>query len=280
MSHPLKLFLGGEDVGIDLLKEGMQLFKNQYPEFSLEVVDDPTDSFYQVIAQEGTYHLVQSHDLKSVVKHVEGYAEKSARQVCQDLLAISRWTFVKHLNNKVGGWHEPFPIQMVLEEEFGETHFLTRKDHRIHLDHSKTDFIKFRIRCVNQSDTDLFFGLLYLDQEFGVHTNFLSPKVVKLENRRSEFNYVSVSQGHWVKLRLPEHVKKLNWPEEIVYFKLIVSAQPFDIDFFEQKARAAPEENYRIPERGFELETAEELGKSWTTHLIECRLRNPFYEEG
>ena len=317
MSHPLKLFLGGEDAGIDLLKEGMQVFEKEYPEFSLDVVNEPTDSFYQVIAQEGTYHLVQSHDLKSVVKHVAEYTEASAKQVCQDLLAISRWTFVKHLNNKVGGWHEPFPIQMILEQESGETHFLTRKDHRIRLDHSKTDFIKFRIRYVNQSDSDLFFGLLYLDQEFGVHTNFLSPKVVKLENRRSEFNDVSVSQGHWVKLRLPEHVKMLNWPEEVVYFKMIISSKPFSIDLFKQESLSAPDLNFRydrtnsssrkgeiidsnqgeiyplskFPKNesknnnsgfegfGFNIPISEDFGYDWTTHLIEFRLRNPFYGE-
>ena len=283
MAYPLKIFLSGEDRGVGILQQVMSEFSGNYPEFIMKLGDEGS-TYYQVVATRGGYDLIQGSDQRSIVKRVEGYAEESAEQICRRLLAISRWTFIKDLHNKNNGWNEPFPIQLIFEEESGKTHFLTGKDKQLNLTHSAGGVIKFRIRCENQSEKELHISLLYLDQEFGIHTNFLRPNVPKLGNKHSEQNYASVDEGRWIIMRLPEHIKRLNWPEEIVFFKLIVSTQAFGVDIFAQDSLPAP--SYDSPMRdsdtpkGFALSPRKELGMEWTTHLIECRIKNPLYEKG
>ena len=283
MAHPLHINLNGEEKGIRILQQTMTEFSGNYPEFIMKQVEKAS-SYYQVIAQQEGYHLTQGPDRQSIVKRVEGYSVESAEQVCRRLLAISRWTFVKEMHNREYRGEEPFPVQLIFQEEGGKTHFLTGEDHQLDLRHSESGVIKFRIRCENQSEKELHFALLYLDQEFGIHTNFLRPKVPKLGNKHSERNYASVDEGRWISMRLPEHIKRLNWPEEIVYFKLIVSTQAFGVDIFAQDPLPAP--SYDSPMRdsdtpkGFVLNPRKELGKEWTTHLIECRLKNPFFRKG
>ena len=281
MSYPLTFYLGGEQEGIDNLRREFKGFKNAYPEFRVEIVKEPSLSAYQILAQDNSYHLVKSPDQQAMVKEIKGYTIESAERICRRMLAICRWTFVKNLQNKELTWHEPFPIELILEEESGHTHFLTGKDALLELSHSASEFIKFRIRCVNKSEKQLHFSLLYLDQEFGIHTNFIKPNIVKLENKHSEFNYVSVDEGRWIKMRMPPHIKQLNWSEEVVFFKLIVSTQPFEVNLFTQDSLPAPtyDSPFRDISKGFMLTSREELGREWTTHLIECRLSNPFFNE-
>ena len=284
MTHPLNVYLSGETEGVEALDKAMKEFGGQYPEFKLNQVEEATETpYYQVLAQRRGYDLVLGANQRSLVSRVEGFSSDSAETICRRLLAISRWTFAKNLQNTENNWGEPFPIELIFEEESGKTHFLTGQDHQLTLTHSVDGAINFRIRCENKSERELHFALLYLDQEFGIHTNFLRPKVPKLGNKHSEQNYASVDEGRWISMRLPEHIKRLNWPEEIVYFKLIVSTQAFGVDIFAQDPLPAP--TYDSPMRdsdrtkGFGLNPRKELGKEWTTHLIECRLKNPLYKK-
>ena len=67
-----------------------------------------------------------------------------------------------------------------------------------------------------------------------------------------------------------------------MYFKIIASTQPFDVNMFALPALKSPTRTEDMSKfvRGFDLgkSTVEEC--KWTTQLIEIRVENPMYEQG
>ncbi|MEM6801212.1 MAG: hypothetical protein AAF696_07390, partial [Bacteroidota bacterium] len=89
---------------------------------------------------------------------------------------------------------------------------------------------------------------------------------------------VFANSGEFVRMRMPRYIQQLNWPEEIVYFKLISSTQPFSLAVYHQEPLNAPDRRFRDLAKGFEPLDSKEIGDKWTAQLVQCRLRNPSYK--
>ena len=173
------------------------------------------------------------------------------------------------------------PIEFTLIPEVGDEFSVDREKNLIELTHSDPTKgeppLSFQLKFTNTTDIPLYFSILYLDQQFGIHTGFLQPNTVKLEPTLGRNNFVYANAGAYVRMRMPYHVHHLNWPVEVVYFKLITSTKPFNLSIYHQKPLDAPDRNFRDPAKGFEIPENIELGDKWTVQLVEFRLKNPVY---
>jgi len=277
----LQLYIEGDSTGV----AHIEAFIEQHPDLvaanQLNPVAEREAASFVLQAVDGLYQLTQPHHNKPLIRQVEGYSSASARQVFEQLKQIARWKFVKQLTNPDPTWMERAPIEMELQFK-GQEPITARGDYDVvHLTHGKPEPgatpLMFRIAFTNTSSQPLYLGCLYLDRLYGVNTGYLQPNVVQLEGQTGTNRTIFADEGNPIHLEMPQHIIDFNWPEEVVYFKLIAGTRPFDIDIFSMPPLDAPIATPQDPTRGMTLGSRSDWGDEWTTQLFEFRLQNPVY---
>ena len=281
MMHPLSIYLEGEEEGISLLKNELESKKKDLSNLPIHWVKSIKNSSYAIFAKNEGYQLIRSWDKNLASRSISGYTESSTQQIIRNLQSISRWTFVKNLapSSEVSLGNAPIRFSLIQAQE--DTINLEGSYNLVELTHAPLPKppLTLKFKFTNLFHQPIYFSLLYLDQEFGIHTGFLEPNTVRLAAKGAKNSHVYANSGQDIRMKMPGYIHQLNWPKEVVYFKLFIALEHFDLDVYHQAALESPDDRHRHSPKGFEPILLEELGDKWTTQLIAFDLKNPHYTE-
>ncbi len=279
LSAPLNIFINSqpedsqgltciEQIFSDLPQNVNRTFKEFEADYTLQIQDQ---KYYFTPPHSPSFPLVES---------ITGYTPNSASLVKKYLVHMSRWEYVKHLHNPNVQLFKKFPVElrMYKEEENGNLVHLPAEADEIELQFEKQPDGKWggrvKIELVNHYHEELYCALLYLHHQFGVFEKLINPSKVTLSSYGGN---AWAREGQGISLFLDQFLIDFNFPENITYFKLIVSTEDFDVERFVQPALPAPRLRPKDPDRlsPSDKEMDDPEAGDWMTKLIRLRSRNP-----
>ena len=163
---------------------------------------------------------------------------------------------------KIGKWD--VEEQLTHQNGLVETNFLKDASGNYHC--------PIKINIHNPLDYKVFVSFIYLDMNFRIHPAMLQPSVVELEAGSTAYTWA----GKPIPFKLGEQVRVFEMPASISYFQLLLSTEPFKVDYLQQDplpiptiktARAA-----EAPAISFKDYAAL---SNWNSRLFTIKINNP-----
>lgn len=245
--------------------------------------EDEAAADYVVRTLNGRFYITKPHDPFRPLAAPQAIKNKSAAAtIAKHLSHISRWTFLKDVQN--------YTATTVLPDNLLQIDLTTGNDSSSLLDETGTAAItynklggvwesKIHVKLSNNSRVNLYCSALYLTSAFGADAEFLNPPVYLLEPGNS----VNLAyQKHPVlTLELNDVAKFYNWKEEIEYLKFIISTDPFDVQALLLESLPKPPlpvvENAKPRDHSITRGIAKRTLAGWRTQTVTLRLQNPLY---
>lgn len=271
----LKVAIRGEENGVAhfhkyapsaaLKSKGLEL---------LDVADPLLE--YSVLARDNQYLITLPNSEVPLTATVQGYANVS--ELLDKLRHIRRWEFAKNLQNDSTS-NQLQSTALRFELKWKGQEILPDAEGHYYLDFDDSSVTKpsttLAISLTNTLKGPLFIGGIYLSVDFGLSSKDLWPgnDTVKMLNANCTHSTVFTDVG------LEPFVVKNNWPDEVVYFKIIAAVSEFDLDLMEQEALDIPPEIER-GDKGLKKSNShlEPNPQDWYTWLFPFHLVNPNHQ--
>ena len=245
---------------------------------------------YALHVRSGEMYLTRPDDpfrpLVRPQEYIDAEGEKDTSKVIDRLRHISRWHFIKNLQNK----DKPadFPAQP-LKIELTQ-HLINGKSNKIEIasDVAQLGYEQkdgryqgtIQIELTNTTKQDLYVCAAYLGKEFQCFLNFLPQQVQLLEAGKSISLGLAGSKG--ITLQLGEVEQQYNWHQWQETLKFIVSTTAFEAEALTLDELPAP---ITVGDRGEEgaakgglVTSAKSVQFSgWATQTLNLAFENPMY---
>ena len=270
MRRLLKVCIQGETEGVT------QFQKIASPQALIEngivLVESNQELDYIIRANNGQYIITLPDADQPLPVPVDVYGSSTIVDLQDRLKKLQRWSFIKQLandsaQNKLGvqalGFELTWNDQRLRPNAEGHYSFEFESPH--------VPTGEMRLQITNKSNNLLFVGVVYLSNKFDIASDqfWPQPYTVKLLNsQESAFEEYT--------LQIEDFVLANNWPEEILYFKVIAATSAFDIEFIDQNHS---EELFQYRGRPAIGSTTTSNPEDWQTWLLPLHLINPHYEE-
>ena len=264
------------------LAELHSLIEQQYDKLLEEnicFVEHPSLAEYKVLVQNGSFAIVKRTDPQQrlLTDYIRGTDSYAAEEMVDRLKHISKWMFIKNLENGDTLGIGADPIQLTVKQSGKDAQVLSSQNSTINIpfaDKEKGEQTpQITITLENITHKPLHVACLYLSSLFGVEISYIEPNVVKMEPGEK----VMLLNGDPISLEILPHILSDNWPEETVYIKILASTQGFDVNLFALPELPAPPSPASI--RGFinkkGLTNTQKEVDDWTTQLFTFSLVNP-----
>lgn len=285
LSNNLKVFVQGDG---NALKETKQLMNLLFEDARHYIVaeDAEGNADYVVRLQNGLYYITRPADEFRPVAAAQPIKNKNAANViAAQLIHISQWEFLRNLKNHGDN---------KLPEDALKTELSVGKDSDSLLDETATAIINYNkvggiweatmtLKLTNTAAVDIYCCALYLSSDFGSDAGFLNPPVYLLEPENTV--KLSFEKNDLLPLELSDVVRFYNQKEEVEYFKIIVSTEPFDVQALLLGALPKPPVPGDNANQGAkEISITRGIRKQrslngWTTKTITLRLQNPLFDK-
>ena len=212
------------------------------------------------------------------------------KQVGETLQHVSRWHFIKNLQNQTPP--ENFPEQALKIECWrvlpnGGNEVVDISDGAAHLNFDLIDKVwrgTIQIKITNTTQQDLYVCAAYLSKEFQCFLRFLPQLVQKLEAGKSIF--LGPNGRDRVNLKLGKVEREYNWPETQEAIKFIVSTTEFDAEalILEELPQPLTTDDIGKP-RGLDIEDdtrgldTDVSFSGWMTQTLHLIFTNPAYNK-
>ncbi|MEZ4825914.1 MAG: caspase family protein [Bacteroidia bacterium] len=280
---PVTVFLKGEEAGLSFLRKALGNEESVHTHNPVQIIDNEKIADYCLVAEDDLYSITHSNEYRPVVAHLSGFDMPNARKVAEYCKHISRWKYIKALNNPLTEINKEGRKKMVELEIFAlgkdevEYKLDLRESQKLNLLHIASNGARcgrIKIRVVNHSSQALYVSLLYLPMSFGVYNTLLPQRGLWLEGGES----VWAGEGDFIDLQLEQYIYDFRWPGAWEYLKLIISASEFSTEELTLAELPLPEKNRGHALRGsFQFRDAEYRAKEddWTAEGYELFIKNP-----
>ena len=247
----------------------------------------PTDYTFHV--RSGEVYLTRPDDPhRPLVQPILYLEAKDHAAVLETLRHVSRWHFIKNLQNK--NKPENFPSQPLKIElsrvlADGISTPLSLTNGRAELDYEKSDGDwkgTLQVKITNTTAQDLYVCAAYLSKEFQCFLKFLPQRVQLLEAGKSVL--LGPNGKDRINLKLGKVEQEYNWPQVEEALKFIVSTREFDAEALTLDALPGPlttadrEESRSAKPKGLDTEEDAPLEFSgWLTQTLHLVFKNPVY---
>lgn len=276
---PTKIYLKGESAGLAAIEAYSQAHEEELKKNQISFCEHEKDDIYILEADKQAYYLYFSSEKEvPLIEEIRGYGPQSVAEVMKKILHISRWLSIRNLKNVRPTFLSEQAIQLKVFPSKGsaivyhpETEFIALTPAK-----NKEDGLKYSFQLKNQTNYELYVACLYMNRLFAIEVDYLSPNVIRLDPGHT----VMALNGRQVSLSILNYIEDFNLPEEVLYFKIIASTQPFEVNLFALPALKQPQlRGQALESKGFDLEGEIGGGDGWITQLIEFHLKNPFYQQ-
>jgi hypothetical protein len=217
---PLNVYLKGEEEGIQKIQRAL----NQEYALIIAFVDPSVPTRYEVSCIQRHYRILD-RDSHRLVFEATGYTGKNARDILFQLARIERWERTLKLKNPGTGLN-PAEVDFIFCEVKKEDEEREHHSNEITLDFGEEEkqrgAIPYVLKVRNRSYKKLFFTLLYLSPDFGIHSQMPGQYIPYTDKE------VILDDGHG--LNIPDEF----YNEVIDTFLLIVSTEKLEEYLFVQ----------------------------------------------
>lgn len=229
---PLHVYLKGDKEGIRKMQE---VFNQGYVP-NIEFAKPPVPTPYEVRCAKGHYRIF-NHDTNRVILEIAEYNKENALNILSQLARIEHWERTLKLKNpktKLNPAEVDFIFYKVRED--GEE--LKHNTNELILKYSKKERkrggIPYVLKIKNNLDKKLFFTLLHLSPDFGIHSQMPCQYIPY------SLDEVILDDGHM--LYIPDET----YNEVIDTFLLIVSTEKIEEYLFEQEDIGKDQERHTV----------------------------------
>lgn len=280
MMDALTFSIVGEQKGVEMLQQFFEHNRELLETNGLELVQDAGHAAYIVRCHEGKIHITLSNDTRPLTREIEGYHEHSCEIIFTKLLHIGKWSFVKKLQNPAPTSIPSHPFRLILHPVGQPPVIYDPRQGFLEMDHvHPSDFpqgISMSFEFVNQSGKELYAACFYLSRLYAVEVDYLQPPVLQFAAEGPQSRVKALS-GQAVRVRMPGYIHQWNWSHEIIYFKILMATEPFDVGLFALPELDDPNGPLRNS-KGFDRDVMMDFQTpEWKTQLFELRLRNPLF---
>ena len=254
--------------------------------------NDMAGADYLIVAADNSYHIVRPNDsidpsaLKSILRKSSGYTALSVKSLLTWFISISRWEFVKTINNPASSTRVfPMSVEFYFSgqkdavEPDADGMVSTTYDKAI-ISGIETAEKSVKINIKNNSEITWYLATLYLGIDFSIKTDLIPEEVVQVKAADT----VYLQDGQELEYGQEKFTRAYNLEYETPYLLLIVSSTRFEIGDLTQEGLPLPETEPLSQNRGGPRETWRPLTQrssalpltDWCTKLVTLKLKNPF----
>ncbi len=199
--------------------------------FGGETGAKPAD--YTLHVRDGEAYLTHPNDpYRPLIRPRLFLTDNDQKQVLESLQHVSRWHFIKNLQNKTRPDNFPeqaLNIELTRVLPNGTIKPIDTADRTGHIDFDLTDKGwkgTLQIKITNTTHQDLYVCAAYLMKDFSSFLNFLPQRVQKLEAGKSVL--LGPNGKDRVNLKLDKVEQEYNWPAVKEAIQFIISTEEFD----------------------------------------------------
>ncbi|MEM6801766.1 MAG: caspase family protein, partial [Bacteroidota bacterium] len=264
----LKVFIGGEQAGLDVYYEYLNREGIEEQIAGIEFVNKREEANYELQAENQSYGIISVGDERPVARKIKGYEFYSLDEIFTQFQHIRKWKDIQELENpQVQNFYLGM-VEVFIHPEGEEARQLTTIPE---VNYLADDGKSYRLEFRNTSSQRVYIAALMMSSQFGVDTRLL-PRMLELEPGQSIF----AAEGRTFKLPIPDHVRRFNWEEEILTLKIMLSTDAFRVDIFQLEDLG--EEQGRSRSRSFlNFDSLGEGGAEWMAVNYGIRIKNLEY---
>jgi Caspase domain len=232
---PLRFVVEGEAAACVLVRQAVMIASPEATPslFVREAAHGETPEF-RIVARDGQFVITGPIDARPLVGQIDGFNAAGAKQVVARLEHIARWTQTNLLNNRASTILRDDIRMAILVDGKEVSGREVRLEYKLEGDTQVRP--TFQVSLTNNSQRDLFCGLLDLTQRYQVDAGLIEAGCVKLRPGDTAWGY----GGRPIPASIPDEVWKQGVIEYKDLLKLIVCTEEFDARLLEQPALDLP----------------------------------------
>lgn len=280
MNRQLKLHLNNADGDRHLAAQVM----DQVAEQKLNVVleDDEGAADYTLQIRNCFFYITRpGEDFRPLVRLIDYSTADAMARLLGYLRHISQWAYVRHLSNPSARLSVAAALKLTLYPDADEARPANiNADGAIDLHYDpQTRKGKFKLRMTNVSAQKLYLAVMYLDGNFQVYINILSPVVYPLSPNESVWLFNE--RGGQLPYSIKEDTIIYGAPQNLEFLQLIASTQDFDPSRLAKGKLPAPLLPKDIQQgahrSGLDLDADIEVmpAEDWATRTLTLRYHRP-----
>lgn len=281
----LRIFLKGDATSVKYLSRQLADQSEDYN--TIELVDASSLADYLVEVNKDTIQILTVQGERQIIKAIQGKLEKNGPLLFQYLAHISKWHFVRDLENPavVDTTALPLDIHIFSVDKKNKSKELPIVRNTVETPLTEIPAKnskqhpqgKMRILIKNNSDKAYYCSLIYLSQDFGIMTDFLKEDTLELIPNGEVWAW----EGDNIPYQQEHYIKQENWSKETAYLKLIISKETFDVTQLTLESLPHPSTpaNRSVMKRDRKDTWKNPALPDWMSRLITVEIKNPYFEE-
>jgi N-acetyl-anhydromuramyl-L-alanine amidase AmpD len=269
------------------LKEVQPLLDLLFEEAKYYVVteDEEESADYVVRVQNDMCHLTYPADPFRPLTAPQSLSnKKGAKSVVEQLIHISKWEFLKALQNKSAGNKLPDDL-LKIDLTVGNDLASVDETGAVVINYDNNNGVwenTITVKLTNTSSKNLYCSAIHLTSDFGADADLLNPPVYLLEPGNTV--HLSYERNPALTLELNDVVEVYNQKEEIEHLRFIISTEPFDVQALLLEPLPKPplpgaRQDYDTKRTGTTRGIRKRSLNGWTTKTITLRLQNPLFNK-
>jgi N-acetyl-anhydromuramyl-L-alanine amidase AmpD len=274
----------GNPKDLEALLEKIQLEGGGHFEFQGKEKTNPQPTDYTLHIRGGEAILTRPADpFRPLVRPWTFVQESDCAPVVEDLRHISRWHFIKQLENKNKPSNfpiEPVQISITRVNANGNQQSLDIKNGIVVLEYEKADDKwkgAIQVQITNNTDQQLYVSAVFLNNVFQSYLKLLPNRVQLLGTK--EKTMLEVNGKSTIGFSLDDFVEEYNWQVNTETIKFIVSTEEFNAEAMEMEPLPPPYtlNGDRGGRRGLDITERKLAFSGWSTQTIHLLYKNPVY---
>jgi len=225
---PLKIYLQGENEGVKLVHEALEIgnFALQY--YLLKEVSTEEEADFCLLAEEHQYSITRNNDQRSLITTISNYSPENASKVIEVLAHLSRWQNIATLSNPSTELKKEAVKMQIFQGDKEIKIEKSQENYQVPIEYNPQNkqSPSYTIRLTNESDQDLHCILLNLTESSAVNASLFRGGCISLQSRKT---YKSPPFS----FTIPEQFRQRGITTYRDILKIILSTKKINTELFE-----------------------------------------------